>query len=150
LQCDDPVRCYDRDVPDTRTKGTITLLTKLAKVIHRQTTEELLGMRWKHFVALSALNEQPSVSQQTLCDQMVMDPNNCVILLNELEAMGYATRRRDPTDRRRHIVELSDAGREVFERGVRAREAIEDDVLGALDGEERETLRVLLAKAIGD
>lgn len=81
---------------------------------------------------------------------MVTDPNTCVILLNELETLGYAERRRDTADRRRHVVEITPAGRKVFERGVHAREAIEDEVLGALDGEEREQLRTLLTKAIGD
>ena len=137
-------------MPDTKTKGTITLLAQITKVIHRRTTEELLGIRWKYFVALSALYEQPALSQQSLCDQMVMDPNNCVILLNELESLGYVERKRDPADRRRHLVELTDAGREVFERSIRAREAIEDEVLGALDADEREWLRTLLVKAIGD
>ena len=133
----------------TKTKGTITLLAAISKVIHRRTTEELLGIKWKHFVALSALYER-ALSQQSLCDQMVMDPNNCVILLNELEAQGYVERRRDPADRRRHIVEVTAAGREAFDRSVRAREQIEDDVLGALDPAERETLRSLLIKALGD
>jgi DNA-binding MarR family transcriptional regulator len=137
-------------VPDTRTKGTITLLAHITKVIHRRTTEELLGIRWKYFVALSALYEQPSLSQQSLCDQMVMDPNNCVILLNELESLGYVERKRDSADRRRHIVELTGTGRDVFERSIRAREAIEDEVLASLDADERETLRSLLVKAIGD
>jgi MarR family transcriptional regulator, temperature-dependent positive regulator of motility len=137
-------------VPETRTKGTITLLAQITKVIHRRTTEELLGIKWKHFVALSVLHEKPVVSQQTLCDQMVMDPNNCVLLLNELESAGYVERRRDPTDRRRHIVELTDAGRDAFELSVRAREAIEDDVLRGLDREERDTLRRLLVKALTD
>jgi DNA-binding MarR family transcriptional regulator len=137
-------------VVETRTKGTITLLAQITKVIHRRTTEDLLGIKWKHFVALSVLFESPEVSQQTLCDQMVMDANNCVLLLNELESFGYVERRRDPTDRRRHIVQLTDAGRDAFERSVRAREAIEDDVLKGLDREERDTLRRLLVKALTD
>jgi DNA-binding MarR family transcriptional regulator len=139
-----------RPVTETKRKGTITLLAQITKVIHRRTTEELLGIKWKHFVALSVLSETPEVSQQTLCDQMVMDPNNCVILLNELESLGYAERTRDPIDRRRHIVGLTDAGREVFQRSVRAREQIEDDVLKGLDAEERDTLRQLLVKALTD
>ena len=133
----------------TTTKGTITLLAQLTKVVHRKTTEELLGMPWRHFIALSVLYDQPALSQQSLCEALVTDPNNCVLLLNEMESSGYVARRRDPADRRRHIVELTDAGREMFQRGILAREAVEDDVLKALDGEERQTLRALLAKALG-
>lgn len=132
----------------TSTKGTITLLTQLTKVVHRRTTEDLLGMRWKHFVALSSLYDQAGVPQQQLCESLMMDPNNCVLLLNELEAMGYVERRRDAEDRRRHIVELTSEGRAAFKAGVQAREAVEDDVLQALDSSERLMLRALLAKAL--
>jgi MarR family transcriptional regulator, temperature-dependent positive regulator of motility len=137
-------------VPATKSKGTITLLAQLTKVVHRKTTEELLGMRWRHFIALSVLYDQPALSQQSLCEALVTDPNNCVLLLNEMESLGYVERKRDPADRRRHIVELTDTGREMFQRGILAREAVEDDVLKALDADERQTLRALLAKALGD
>jgi DNA-binding MarR family transcriptional regulator len=128
--------------------GTITLLTRLSKQVHRRTPEELLGMRWRHFIVLSYLAEYDGVPQQDLGEVLCMDANNLVLLLNELEASDFARRRRDPEDRRRHIVEITDAGRAALRRGERAREAIEDDVLGALDNDERESLRALLAKAL--
>jgi DNA-binding MarR family transcriptional regulator len=132
-----------------KTKGTIALLAQLTKVAHKKTTEELLGMRWRNFLALSVLYDQPELSQQSLCEALVTDPNNCVLLLNELESQGWVERRRDPADRRRHIVALTDAGREAYRRSILAREAVEDDVLGALDEDERQSLRRLLSKALG-
>ena len=36
--------------------------------------------------------------------------NDPIAILNELEERGYATRRRDPEDRRRHLVEVSKTG----------------------------------------
>ena len=86
--------------------------------------------------------------QQVLGETLCMDSNNIVLLLNELESLGYAQRRRDPDDRRRHIVELTDAGRKALRRAEQGRESVEDQVLGALDTDERETLRRLLAKAL--
>jgi DNA-binding MarR family transcriptional regulator len=132
----------------TTAPGTITLLSRLSKVVHRRTPEELLGMRFRHFMVLSYLSEHDGAPQQELGDILCMDANNLVLLLNELEAEDYAQRRRDPEDRRRHIVEITDTGRAALRRGERAREAIEDDVLGALDAGERETLRRLLDKAL--
>jgi DNA-binding MarR family transcriptional regulator len=128
--------------------GTLTLLTRLSKVVHRSTPEELLGMRLRHFVVLSYLAERDGVSQQDLGEVLCMDANNLVLLLNELETADFARRRRDPLDRRRHIVEITETGRAALTHGERAREAIEDDVLGALDTDERETLRSLLSKAL--
>src|ERR1700728_1251093 len=99
-------------VSGTTTKGTITLLAQLTKGVHRKTTEELLGMPWRHFIALSVLYEQPVQSQRSLCEALFTDPTNCVLLLNEMESGGSVARRRDPADRRRHIVELTDTGRD--------------------------------------
>jgi DNA-binding MarR family transcriptional regulator len=77
-----------------------------------------------------------------------MNANNVVLLLNELEQLGYATRLRDQSDRRRHLVQLTPTGREALSFAERAQEAIEDDVLQALDDEERATLWRLLTRAL--
>src|SRR5919201_3509151 len=134
--------------PVTAAPGTITLLTRLAKLVYRRTPEERLGMRFRQFVVLSYLSEHNGVQQQELGETLCMDSNNLVLLLNELEAAGYAHRRRDPDDRRRHIVELTDGGRKALRRAEQGRESVEDDVLRALDSDERDELRRLLEKAL--
>jgi DNA-binding MarR family transcriptional regulator len=129
--------------------GTLSLLSRLSKSVYRKTTDDLLGMKLRHFLVISYLAEQPSgVPQQFLQDVAHMDANNIVILLNEIESLGWIQRLRDPEDRRRHIVVLTDSGRAAFMKAEKARETVEDDVLHTLDHEERETLRRLLAKAI--
>jgi DNA-binding MarR family transcriptional regulator len=79
---------------------------------------------------------------------MHLDPNNCVLLLNDMEAAGHVRRTRDPADRRRHIVEITEEGREALERADAALNTVEDQVLGPLNPDERETLRVLLGRAL--
>ena len=56
--------------------------------------------------------------------------------------------RDQPADRRRHMVELTDAGRAAVERAETAREGIEDDVLSDLSVEERKALRKLLKRVL--
>jgi DNA-binding MarR family transcriptional regulator len=129
-------------------KGTIVLLTRLAKVVHRRSSDEMLGMRFRQFVLLSTLRDRAPTPQQDLCETLWLDPNNCVLLLNELEAAGLAERRRDPTDRRRHVVDITPAGMRALERAERAQEGLEDQVLAALSPEERATLRRLLLAAL--
>ena len=131
----------------TPTAGSIVLLTRLSRTVYKRATEEVLGMRLKAYVMLSNLREGP-LPQQDLCVSMHMDPNNCVLMLNDLEAAGHVERRRDPTDRRRHIVEITPAGRKALVHAERAMESLEDDVLGALSAEEREVLRGLLSRAL--
>ena len=68
--------------------------------------------------------------------------------LNELEERALITRRRDPVDRRRHIVDITDAGLEALDRAEVAQESIEDEILGGLSGSDRMTFRALLVKAL--
>jgi DNA-binding MarR family transcriptional regulator len=135
-------------VAPTRTAGTIALLTRLAKLVHRRTSEELLGMSLRQFVVLSYLAEHDHVPQQELCEVFHMDANNLVLLLNELEEDSAIKRARDPCDRRRHLVEITEYGRSALDSAEQAREEVEDDVLAALSADERETLRKILIKAL--
>ena len=76
-----------------------------------------------------------------------MDGTNVVGLLNELEADKLIVRRRSPEDRRRHVVELTDVGVNQLVKAGLALAAAEDEVLGALDRSQRETLHHLLQQA---
>jgi DNA-binding MarR family transcriptional regulator len=71
-----------------------------------------------------------------------------VILLNDLDERGYVERRRDPADRRRHLVEITVAGSAALDEAESKLDSLEDQVLGNLDAEERAQLRELLAKAM--
>jgi DNA-binding MarR family transcriptional regulator len=128
--------------------GTVVMLLRLAKVVHKRSTEELLGMKLRQLTLLSYLRAGAPALQQQLCESLWLDPNNCVLLLNELEELGYIERRRDPTDRRRHMVDITAEGLRALERGERAQESLEDQVLAGLSEEERATLRLLLARAL--
>ncbi len=105
-------------------------------------------MQLRHHVARTYVRDHDECPQQDLADAFCMDANNVVLLLNELEQLGYATRLRDPHDRRRHVVQLTSAGRTALEHSERAQAAIEDEVLQALEPEERSTLRQLLSRAL--
>jgi DNA-binding MarR family transcriptional regulator len=129
--------------------GSILLLTRLARTVYRRSTKELLGIHLKELATLAYLRDHEEASQQALTQALMLDANSCVLLLNELETAGYAERRRDPDDRRRHIVALTTAGRAALERAERAQESIEDEVLANLGHEERAALKALLSRALG-
>jgi DNA-binding MarR family transcriptional regulator len=92
--------------------------------------------------------ERACAPQHELAEAFCMDANNVVLLLNELEQLSYVTRLRDPDDRRRHVVQLTPTGAEALRLAEHAQEAIEDDVLKALDPSERATLWQLLTRAL--
>ncbi len=133
---------------NAQTAGSIVLLTRLAKIVYRRSTEELLGMRLRHFITLSYLRDQAGVPQRQMCEMLSIDANNLVLLLNSLEQAGHVQRRRDPDDRRRHLVELTAAGRRALKSAEKAQEGIEDEVLQALDPGERAILWQLLTRAL--
>jgi DNA-binding MarR family transcriptional regulator len=127
--------------------GTVVMLMRLATAIKKRSTEELMGLKLRQLMLLSYLRGDAPALQQQLCEALWLDANNCVLLLNELEDLGYIERRRDPADRRRHVVELTDAGRVAIERAERAQESLGDELFAALSDEERVTLRSLLSRA---
>src|SRR6266851_680350 len=106
-----------------------------------------MGLRPRHLVALTVLRERGGSTQQALAATLEMDGTNIVGLLNELEAKQLIERRRSPEDRRRHLVEVTDAGAEQLAKAEFALSAVEDEVLGALDDSQRETLYNLLQRA---
>lgn len=125
------------------------LLDHLARRIRLRAESVLapLGLRPRHLLTLTVLRDRGDCSQQALSTMLEMDGTNIVGLLNELEADKLIERRRSPEDRRRHVVELTDAGAQILAKAEFALAAVEDEVLGALDDEQRETLYSLLQLA---
>lgn len=128
--------------------GPILLLTQLSRLINRRSTPELLGQTLKEIATLSFLRDYEDTTQQALVEGLCIDANYCVLLLNDLESAGLVERRRDPADRRRHIVSMTDLGRKALQQAEAAQQTLEDDILVALNEQERSTLVQLLRKAI--
>ena len=124
------------------------LLPRLSKQVMRRSNPELLGMDLRLLMALSYLGDHDGAPQQELVDALCIDAKNVVLLLNELEDRGHLVRRRDSEDRRRHHVHITAAGRKALVRASRVQEDIEDEVLQALDADERATLWHLLTRAV--
>jgi DNA-binding MarR family transcriptional regulator len=125
------------------------LLDHLARRVRVRSEAVLapLGLRPRHLVALTVLRHRGDCTQQGLAATLEMDGTNVVGLLNELEAENLIERRRSPEDRRRHVVELTDAGAMQLAKAELALAAVEDEVLGTLDESQRETLHALLLQA---
>jgi DNA-binding MarR family transcriptional regulator len=133
--------------PATAT-GSMSLITRLSRLVFRRATEEVLGMRLKQLIALDYLREHQGTPQKALGQSLMLDPNNCVILLNDLDVHGYIERRRDPEDRRRHLVEITPAGLKALEKAEARMEDLEEEVLCNLSNAERAELHGLLVKAL--
>ena len=122
------------------------LMIKLGRITMHRFTQALepYGVRPRHVAALIELRDRGQLTQQSLCGQLHLDPTNLVTILNELEERGYATRRRDPEDRRRHLVEVSKKGIAVLEKVSEVMDGVEEELLAGLDPPERRELEGIL------
>jgi DNA-binding MarR family transcriptional regulator len=136
------------DVAENAASSPTVLLTRLSRQVYRRASEEQLGMKLKSFGTLAYLREAGAISQQGLGEHLCLDANALVLILNDLEANGFAERRRDPADRRRHVVEMTPKGQRALARAETYIASIEDDVLGGLDLEQRAQLQELLTAAL--
>ncbi|MER6948141.1 MarR family winged helix-turn-helix transcriptional regulator [Nonomuraea sp. NPDC000554] len=127
------------------------LIAHLARMGRRavDASTEPGGIRHRQVIALNLLSQRGAMSQQALGEMLGLDPSNVVGLLNELEERGLTIRRRDPADRRRHIVELSEGGETELKAAQARLTRVEGTILHALSPKERATLHELLLRAVG-
>ena len=107
-------------------------------------TEHNLSPRQFHLLGL--LHERGAMTQRELGELMHIDPSILVTLLNPLERDGHVSRERDPADRRRHIVTLTEPGARHLVAAASAQREAEDALFAGVDAVRREQLRVLLTE----
>lgn len=109
---------------------------------------EPLGIDGKDFGALRVLAHGEPASQLQVAQVLGIDRTTMVALLDALERKGIVTRRPDPADRRRNVVELTDDGLRVYAAAQEAYDVTEREFLarvGETAAEElRRTLRVVV------
>jgi DNA-binding MarR family transcriptional regulator len=105
-----------------------------------------IGASPLHYGVLAVLDEGARETQATIADALGFDRSVLVGLLDDLEEHGLVERRRDPADRRRHLVSLTTAGEKVLAeyRGIASR--LDDELLEPLTPKERAELHRLLVK----
>ncbi|MFE7515125.1 MarR family winged helix-turn-helix transcriptional regulator [Streptomyces sp. NPDC057540] len=121
---------------------------------------ELTGARIRAALGVAGLHPRSAMtlmqlapgamSQRDLAAAMEVDPSQLVAILNELESEGLAERRRDPADRRRHIVEITEAGAGALRRVDTAVGEAERELFGDLTEAEQAVLRGLLDRVVVD
>ena len=99
-----------------------------------------------HHAVLIALDESTHKTQGAIADTLGYDRGQLVGLLDELEEQGFVERRRDPNDRRRHIVKLTPDGKRALGRLRTLSRRIEDEFFEPLDEQQRKQLHALLLR----
>lgn len=126
--------------------STSYLLKRLGWKIKERTLEafEAVGESPYHYSVLAVLEESARETQATIADSLGYDRSWLVGLLDELEEAGLIERKRDPADRRRHLVSLKPAGKKKLAKLRAISRRVEDEFLAGLDPEQRKQLHALL------
>jgi DNA-binding MarR family transcriptional regulator len=128
--------------------GVFLLAREMRRQIHEVLSEEEwvahAGFRPPCMGVLDVVARLQPVSQREISDHLGLDASDVVGVLDVLERAAMVERRRDPHDRRRHAVVLTEAGEKAAQRFATLRAEVENRVLAGLDPDERRELVDLL------
>ncbi|WP_306191435.1 MarR family winged helix-turn-helix transcriptional regulator [Streptomyces sp. MK5] len=102
------------------------------------------GLTPRQFHILGLLYDRGPLAQTDLAVETDTAASVLVTQLNPLEAEGLVTRTRDPRDRRRHLVVLTEAGQQRLRDAAAAQREVEDGLFRSLTDTQRSQLTQLL------
>jgi DNA-binding MarR family transcriptional regulator len=126
------------------------LLKRLGGLVKERTVEAYQGRTPYSYGVLSLLDQGACATQAMIADALSYDRSYLVGVLDELEESGLVERRRDSSDRRRHVVSLTPAGRKELAKLRALHERLDEEFFAALTDEEVQTLTDLLAKVAAE
>src|SRR3954452_17803446 len=107
---------------------------------------EAEGIRSRHASVLVVIDAEGPMSQRALGRRLRIDKSPMVGVIDDLERLRLAERRREEPDQRVQAIHLTATGRDVLARIVDIAEAENAATFGVLDDGEREALHDLVLR----
>jgi DNA-binding MarR family transcriptional regulator len=125
------------------------LIHKLSRDLLGRAAEGLAELRLndRQYIALAVLAADEPSSQHELGKLMGLAPQLVVALTDSLEDLGLVTRRTNPDDRRRTLVELTREGRRALAHADELTVQAEEALFATMDEQSREELHDVLRRA---
>jgi MarR family transcriptional regulator, transcriptional regulator for hemolysin len=123
-------------------------LARVAKSVSRAFDDALAqaGGSLPVWLVLISLKSRPSATQRALAGEVGISEATLTHHLNAMDAQGLVTRRRDPGNRRVHLVELTEAGEAAFGRLRDAALAFDQRLRRGLGEDDVAGLQALLSR----
>ena len=138
--------------PGPELTGRLGYLLKHAQLRLTELTSAALepyGINGRQLAVLLVLAGHEPGSQQQAAQRLGIDRTTMVALLDALEDKGLVARHPHADDRRRNVVELTEAGRDTLSRATGASDDAEHRFLAALTPSAAEQLRETLRTLAG-
>lgn len=110
--------------------------------------EQTYGLSRPEFVVIYSLGLKDGTVARDIAVSSGFPQNTLSRAIHKLVRHGLIVRTGDPTDRRRFVLTLSEAGRDVFDQALPRFVDFEHMMLEALSEDERTTLSRLMAKMV--
>ena len=123
---------------------TLLYLMKQVELAVRARLEELarpVGLTALQYTALTVLERHPDLTSAHLARHSFVTAQSMADMVTALLDRGLIERHRDPADRRRLVIALTDAGRRLLDELRPAVAALEDEMLAPLSERQARTLR---------
>jgi DNA-binding MarR family transcriptional regulator len=104
------------------------------------------GLKGRHVSVLAVVDAEGAMSQRALGRRLRIDKSPLVGVIDDLEAGGYAERRRSPRDRRVQEIHLTESGVSVLRRAEKLADRENERAFSVLDEREREQLQAMLLR----
>ena len=122
-------------------------LIRLAQQIHTRAwnTEVSSEVTSPQVLLLRAIERKPHVDQRTLAALASLDRSTTSVLVERMTERGYIAKAPHPQDRRRHLLDLTPAGRELLAEVIPRVANLHHHLLGVLEPDDAADLVRLLA-----
>jgi DNA-binding MarR family transcriptional regulator len=136
------------ELPDTVS----FLLGTVGSVVAQRFADRIArhDLKPKHVGVLIALTSGRASAQLDVATELGVAPSLVVRLADHLEGIGAIERSRDPEDRRRQLLRLTDHGRALLADCAAVTRSLETEILAGLRAADRAALRDTLRRVAGN